>query len=116
MPANPIDEYLATLSESQRAALSALRVKILKVVPSAEECITYGVPTFKVDGTSVAGFAAYKNHLSYLPMSGSVLSDASLADDLKGYEMSKGAMKFTADNPPSQALVKKLITVRRAQA
>lgn len=69
MPANPIDEYLATLSESQRAALSALRVKILKVVPSAEECITYGVPTFKVDGTSVAGFAAYKNHLSYLPMS-----------------------------------------------
>ena len=73
-----IDEYLATLSESQRAALSALRVKILKVVPSAEECITYGVPTFKVDGTSVAGFAAYKNHLSYLPMSGSVLSENSM--------------------------------------
>lgn len=45
-----------------------------------------------------------------------MLSDASLADELKGYEMSKGAMKFTADNPPSQALVKKLITVRRAQA
>lgn len=115
MPANPIDDYLNCLPEAQQVALVKLRTMILKVVPTAEECISYGVPTFKVDGNSVAGFAAYKNHLSYLPMSGSVLSDPALENDLSGFETSKGALRFSADKPLSATLVRKLIKVRRAQ-
>ena len=115
MAANPIDDYLDGLPEAQQVALGNLRTMILKVVPTAEECISYGVPTFKVDGNSVAGFAAYKNHLSYLPMSGSVLSDPALENDLSGFETSKGALKFTVDKPLSAALVRKLIKVRRTQ-
>ena len=60
--------------------LEALRKSIMEVVPGAEQCISYGMPAFKVHGKTVAGFAAFKNHLSYLPHSGSVL--ATLLDDI----------------------------------
>jgi uncharacterized protein YdhG (YjbR/CyaY superfamily) len=62
----------------------------------------------------VAGFAAFQNHLSYLPFSGSVLPQ--LADELEGYAMTKSALHFPIDRPLPQALVKKLITVRLAEA
>jgi uncharacterized protein YdhG (YjbR/CyaY superfamily) len=67
-----------------------------------------------VGGDTVAGFAAFKNHLSYLPFSGSVLSQ--LADELDGYAMTKSSLHFPVDRPLPKALVKKLIKVRLAQA
>jgi uncharacterized protein YdhG (YjbR/CyaY superfamily) len=79
-------------------------------VPEAQQCISYGMPAFKVKGKTVAGFAAFKNHLSYLPHSGSVL--AMLSDDVVPYETSKGSLKFAIDKPPPKRLVKKLITAR----
>ena len=63
----------------------------MEVVPEAEQCISYGMPAFKVEGKTVAGFAAFKNHLSYLPHSGSVLS--MLPDDIAPYESTKGALE-----------------------
>jgi uncharacterized protein YdhG (YjbR/CyaY superfamily) len=68
------------------------------------------MPAFKVGGKTVAGFAAFKNHLSYLPHSGSVL--AALADDLAGYETSKGSLRFAVDEPLPKQLVKKLVRTR----
>ena len=87
-----------------------LRASILEVVPEAEQCISYGMPAFKVAGKTVAGFAAFKHHLSYLPHSGSVLS--TLGDDVSGYEMSKGALRFAIDKPLPKRLVQKLVTAR----
>ena len=110
MAAADIDGYLAALDEAPRDALQHLRRSILQVVPDAEECISYGMPAFKVHGKTVAGFAAFKNHLSYLPHSGSVLS--SLEADLAGYEMTKGSLHFTVDEPLPGNLVNKLITAR----
>ena len=75
-----IDRYLAGLDEPKRSTLAALRRSILEVVPDAEQCISYGMPAFKVEGKTVAGFAAFKEHLSYLPHSGSVLP--ALGDDV----------------------------------
>jgi uncharacterized protein YdhG (YjbR/CyaY superfamily) len=75
--------------------------------------ISYRVPAFRVDGKTVAGFAAFKDHLSYLPFSGSVL--APLADELKDYEMTKGSLHFAIDRPLPKALVNKLIEVRLAE-
>jgi uncharacterized protein YdhG (YjbR/CyaY superfamily) len=43
------------------------------MVPEAEQVISYRVPAFRVDGKTVAGLAAFNNHLSYLPFSGTVL-------------------------------------------
>jgi uncharacterized protein YdhG (YjbR/CyaY superfamily) len=73
MAPQDIDSYLATVDEPKRTTLEELRRSILAVIPDAEQCISYGMPAFKVRGKTVAGFAAFKNHLSYLPHSGSVL-------------------------------------------
>jgi uncharacterized protein YdhG (YjbR/CyaY superfamily) len=68
------------------------------------------VPAFKVRGKTIAGFAAFKNHLSYLPFSGSVLPQ--LADDLRGYTMTKSSLHFPVDRPLPKTLVRKLIAAR----
>jgi uncharacterized protein YdhG (YjbR/CyaY superfamily) len=106
-----IDLYLASLDEPKRSTLEALRASILKVVPDAEQCISYGVPAFRVQGKVVAGFAAFKNHLSYLPHSGSVFPEL----DIDNYTTSKGALQFPVDRPLPLPLVKKLIAVRQRQ-
>jgi uncharacterized protein YdhG (YjbR/CyaY superfamily) len=108
-----IDEYLRGVEEPGRSTLQTLRRTILEIVPDAEEVISYRVPAFRVGGETVAGFAAFKNHLSYLPFSGSVLSQ--LADELDGYAMTKSSLHFPVDRPLPRALVKKLIKVRLAQ-
>ena len=77
MAARDMDNYLAGLDETKRSTLQQLRQYIRDALPDVEECISYGMPAFKVDGKTVAGFAAFKNHLSYLPHSGSVLPVAS---------------------------------------
>jgi uncharacterized protein YdhG (YjbR/CyaY superfamily) len=59
----------------------------------------------------VAGFAAFKDHLSYFPHSGSALPE--LAEELDRYSASKGTLQFPVDKPLPKALVKKLIAVRR---
>ena len=113
MSKQDVDEYLATLDDPKRGTLEALRRTILEVVPQAEQCISYGMPAFKLQGKTVAGFAAFKHHLSYLPHSGSVLS--ALGDDLAGYDMTKGSLHFAIDRPLPKRLVKKLITTRLQQ-
>jgi uncharacterized protein YdhG (YjbR/CyaY superfamily) len=105
-----IDGYLAALDEPKRSTLEQLRESILEVVPDAEQCLAYRMPAFQVHGKTVAGFAAFKDHLSYLPHSGSVLAD--LGDEVAGYEISKGSLRFAVDKPLPKRLVKKLITTR----
>jgi uncharacterized protein YdhG (YjbR/CyaY superfamily) len=105
-----IDAYLAKLEEPKRTTLRELRQTIHEVLPDAEQCISYGVPGFRLHGKVVAGFAAFTNHLSYLPHSGSVLSV--LADDLAGYVSTPGSLHFPVDQPMPRSLVEKLIEVR----
>jgi len=108
-----IDGYLAALDEPKRSTLEDLRRSILEVIPEAEQGISYGMPAFKVDGKVVAGFAAFKHHLSYLPHSGSVLPE--LGEDVTGYESTKGSLHFAVDEPLPKDLVEKLIAVRLRQ-
>ena len=113
MSADEIDSYLAQVDEPKRTALQHLRQAILRSVPDAEECMSYGLPAFRVDGKVVAGFAAFRHHLSYLPHSGSVLDQ--VGDELTGYTMTKGSLHFPVDEPLPDELVEKLITVRLRQ-
>jgi len=110
MSAAAVDEYLRQIEEPKRSTLEALRLTILEIVPDAEQVISYRVPAFRIDGETVAGFAAFRDHLSYLPFSGSVLSE--LADELGAYTMTKSALHFPVDRPLPKTLVKKLIAVR----
>jgi uncharacterized protein YdhG (YjbR/CyaY superfamily) len=109
-----VDKYVQSLEEPKRGTLQALRRTILEIVPDADEVISYRVPAFRVDGRIVAGFAAFKDHLSYLPFSGSVLDR--LTDELEGYTMTKSSLHFPVDRPLPRALVQKLIEVRMAEA
>ena len=113
MSADEVDRYLRGLEEPKRSTLQTLRRTILEIVPRAEQVISYRVPAFRVGGKSVGGFAAFKDHLSYLPFSGSVLGQ--LAGELDGYTMTKSALHFPVDRPLPKALVKKLIRVRLAE-
>ena len=110
MPAEEIDAYVAALDEPKRSTLEELRRSILEVIPDAEQGLSYATPAFKVQGKAVAGFAAHSKHLSYLPHSGSVLSE--LRDDVAAYETSKGSLRFAVDQPLPKRLVKKLIATR----
>lgn len=113
MSADQVDQYLRGVEEPKRSTLAALRRTILQIVPDAEETISYRVPAFRIDGAVVAGFAAFRDHLSYLPFSGSVL--AQLPDELAGYRMTKSALHFPVDQPLPREIVEKLIAVRRAE-
>lgn len=106
----PIDEYLARAPEPQRTTLMQLRNTLSELLPEAAEELSYGVPAFKIGGKAVAGYAYFKDHCSYLPHSGGVLTG--MADELEGYEWSKGTLKFPVDAPPPRALVERLVTKR----
>lgn len=108
-----IDRYLSQLEEPKRATLQKLRQSIRRVVPEGEEGISYRLPAFRVQGQVVAGFAAFKKHLSYLPHSGSVLEQ--LSDELAGYKMTKSSLHFPVDQPLPDRLVERLIFVRMRQ-
>ena len=108
-----VDNYLAELDDTKRATLQELRRTLLDLLPDAEETISYGMPAYKVKGKAIAGFAAFKNHLSYLPHSGAVLDK--LADELASYESTKGSLHFPVDQPLPRALVSQLVQVRLAE-
>ena len=108
-----VDSYLAKVDEPKRTTLEQLRQNILAVLPNAEECISYSMPAFKVEGKTVAGFAAFKTHLSYLPHSGSTLT--TLGANLAGYEQTTSSLHFPIDQTLPPLLIQKLITTRLAE-
>ena len=106
------DAYLATLSADKRAALEKVRRAIRAAAPEAEESLSYGVPAF-IQGKPIAGYAAGANHCSYYPMSGAVIR--ALQAELRGYETSKGAIRFPVSQPPPATLIRKLVKARLAE-
>jgi uncharacterized protein YdhG (YjbR/CyaY superfamily) len=113
-PAKPqtIDEYLARVSDDKRAALEKLRRAIRAAAPGAEECISYGVPGFRLDGKLLVSFGAARNHCSFYPGARPVRIHR---DELEGYELSKGTIRFPANKPLPATLARKLVRTRVAQ-
>ncbi len=96
--------------EPQRNTLTHVRASLRRILPDSTEGLSYGVPSFKVDGTPVAGYAWFKNHCGYYPHSGLVLSG--LEDELNGYEWSKGTLRFPIDEPLPESLLTLLVEAR----
>jgi len=105
-----IDEYLADVKPDQRATLERLRQAIHAVAPNVEECISYGIPAFRLNGRSLVFFGAWANHCAFYPGSSTMLKK--FRDDLEGFQVSKGTVRFTPDNPLPIVLVKKLVKAR----
>lgn len=111
--AKTIDGYLAQVSSDKRAALQKLRKAIRAAVPKAEECINYGVPSFRLDGEFLAAFGVGANHCSFYP--GSTAMEVH-KNELRRYDTSKGTLRFPAEKPLPAALVRKLMKARIADA
>ena len=104
-----VDGYLRTLSAEKRAALQKLRKAIHSAAPKAEECISYQIPAFRLDGRMLVWFGAASQHCSFFPGAHPI---AALKQDLKAYKTSKGTIRFPPDKPLPAALVRKLIKAR----
>jgi uncharacterized protein YdhG (YjbR/CyaY superfamily) len=100
-----IDEYLSPLPPGTRAALQWLRRHIKAAAPGAEECISYGIPAFRLDGKLLVHFGAAARHCAFYP--GAVIE--SFRDELKGYDTSKGTIRFQPDAPLPAGLVKRIV-------
>ena len=112
MPAASVDEYLAGVPEEQRAALQRLREQIHALVPEATEAISYGYPTFKLNGRWLMAFSASKKHCSFYAGAAPVTA---LAGELEGYRLWKGTINFQPDKPIPADLVRRLVEVRLAE-
>ncbi len=106
-----VDEYLASLDDDKRAALERLRGIIRAAAPRAEECISYQLPAFRLDGRMLVWFGAGTNHCAFYP--GGIVQP--YASELKGFETSKGTVRFQPEHPLPATLVRKLVKARIAQ-
>jgi len=109
-----IDDYLAAVRDDQRAALEKLRKTIRGVVPKAEECISYGLAAFHLNGRPLIAFGAAEHHCALYPMSSATVK--AHQDELKQYDTSNGTIRFQADHPLSVVLVRKLVKARIAES
>jgi uncharacterized protein YdhG (YjbR/CyaY superfamily) len=101
-----VDEYLSALPDEQRSALADLRKTIAAAAPEATELISYKMPAFEANGRFLLSYAAYEHHCSLYPASEAVQRE--LGDELAPYLSGKGTLRFLADAPMPDALVKKI--------
>jgi len=105
-----VEAYLAEVPEPARTTLGKVRAMIRAAAPKgATECISYGMPAFRYKGALV-GYAAFKSHCSFFPMSAAMLDD--FAEDVAPYRTAKGTLQFQQDKPLPAALVKKIVKAR----
>jgi uncharacterized protein YdhG (YjbR/CyaY superfamily) len=108
-----IDEYLADVKPDHRKGLQKLRHTIQAAVPQAEECISYGIPAFRLNRRLLVFFGAWANHCAFYPGSAATLKK--FRNELRNFRTSKGTIRFSPDKPLPVALVKKLVKTRIAE-
>ncbi|MFA5856291.1 MAG: DUF1801 domain-containing protein [Candidatus Pacearchaeota archaeon] len=105
---NSIDNYIKNYPKEVQDILFKLKIIIKKLVPKSEETISYGIPTFKLNGNLVH-FAAFKNHIGFYPTPSAIVA---FKGELLKFETSKGAIKFPIDKPIPYDLIKRIVKYR----
>jgi uncharacterized protein YdhG (YjbR/CyaY superfamily) len=108
-----IDDYLAVVKPGQRRALEKLRRTIRGVAPRAEECISYGIPAFRLNGRALVFFGAWAEHCSFYPGSSATLRR--FRADLRNFEISRGTIRFSPDKLLPTATVRKIVKARMTE-
>ena len=108
-----IDDYLAGVGPDKRAALEKLRKDIKAAAPGIEECISYGMPAFRLNGRVLVWLGAGTNHCAFYPGASPI---AAHARELAKYATSKGTVRFPPDTPLPAALVRTLVRSRIAES
>ncbi len=109
LPMSPVDEYLNTLSAPERKSLERVRRVVRETLPEAQEVISYGMPGFKYEGKYLAGYCAFKSHLSFFPASNPIKV---LGAKLSGFKLSKGTVQFSLEHPIPEELIVEMVQVR----
>ena len=104
-----IDDYIKTFPEDVQIILEKLRRTIQKAAPEAVDAISYGIPTFKLNGRYLVYFAAWKNHIGFYPMPSGAKA---FKKELSVYKQGKGSIQFSLDKPIPYDLISKIITFR----
>jgi uncharacterized protein YdhG (YjbR/CyaY superfamily) len=105
-----VDEYLASQRAPVQRVLRRVRSTIRKALPGADETISYGIPTFKLDGRSVIHYAGWSEHYSLYPAT-SHLAEA-LGDELAPHETGKGTIRFALAEPVPVGLITRIAKLR----
>jgi uncharacterized protein YdhG (YjbR/CyaY superfamily) len=105
-----MDEYIAKFPKKVRDILEELRQVIRESAPKAEETISYGIPTFDLNGRHLVHFAAYKNHVGFYPGGSSGIK--AFKKELSPFKTSTGTVQFPLDKPIPFDLVKKIVKFR----
>jgi uncharacterized protein YdhG (YjbR/CyaY superfamily) len=105
-----VDEYIAAQAGAAQLVLRRVRSAIRQAVPRADETISYGIPTYKLDGRAVIYFAGWSEHYSIYP-STSTLSEA-LGSELAPYQAGKGTLRFALADPVPVRLIARIAKLR----
>ncbi|HEY5903226.1 MAG TPA: DUF1801 domain-containing protein [Anaerolineales bacterium] len=113
-PAGPatIDEYIAAFPAETRDRLQAVRATIREAAPRAAETISYGIPTFTLNGRYLIYFAAYKKHLSLYP---APVGIPEFESALAQYKSGKGTLQFPHSQPLPLDLIHRIVRYRAAK-
>jgi uncharacterized protein YdhG (YjbR/CyaY superfamily) len=104
-----IDEYISQFPKNVRNVLEELRRIIKESAPEAEETISYGIPTFDLNGRHLVHFAAYKSHVGFYPTSSGIKA---FKKELSPFKTSRGTVRFLLDKPIPFDVVKKIVRFR----
>lgn len=107
-----IDEYIAAFPPEVQVTLQAVRATIRKVIPGAEEAISYQIPTFRMDGGYVVYFAGWKDHVSLYPIPD---ADAELENELAPYKAGKGTLRFPLSEQMPHGLIERVVDLLARQ-
>lgn len=106
-----IDAYIACFPEETQLILQKVRKTIREAAPDATEAISYGMPTFKLNGNLVH-FAAYKHHIGFYPAPSGI---ERFKEPLSKYKSAKGSVQFQLNEPIPYALIMEIVAFRRRE-
>ena len=109
MSASPMEEFIARYPATVQVILQKIRAVIHKSAPKAEEAMSYGIPTFKLNGKNLVHFSAFKEHIGFYPTPSGI---EKFKKELAVYEGAKGSVKFPLDKPIPYALITKIVQFR----